>query len=71
MASEQIYEVFARKNHAEALQHVGSVNAPNDELARVYAWTTYDEENWVEMCVVRRAQIIPVLNPETKPIWGN
>ncbi len=71
MATEQIYEVFARKNHTEALQHVGSVNAPNDELAKVYAWTTYDEESWVEMCVVRRTQIVPVLNPESRPIWGN
>jgi hypothetical protein len=22
------------------------------------------------MCVVRRSEIIPVLNPENKPIWG-
>jgi len=51
--------------------HVGSVNAPNDELAKVYAWTAYDEEKWVEMCVVRRNEIIPVLNPDNKPIWGN
>ena len=30
------------------------------ELARVYAWKTYDEERWFEMCVVPRAAIIPV-----------
>jgi 1,2-phenylacetyl-CoA epoxidase PaaB subunit len=69
--SQKIYEVFARKNHEEPLMHVGSVNASNDELARVYAWTAYDEEKWVEMCVVRRHEVIPVLNPEEKPIWGN
>lgn len=71
MASQRIYEVFARKNHEEPLAHVGSVNAPNHELAKVYAWTAYDEETWVEMCVVSRREIIPVLNPEEKPIWGN
>jgi len=51
--------------------HVGSVNAPNDDLAKVYAWTAYDEETWVEMCVVKRRSIVPVLNPEENPIWGN
>lgn len=71
MATQRIYEVFARKNHEDALAHVGSVNAPNDELAKVYAWTAYDEETWVEMCVVCRQEIIPVLNPVEKPIWGN
>ena len=32
----------------------------DDELARVYAWKTYDEERWFEMCVVPRSAIIPV-----------
>ncbi|MEK7727341.1 MAG: phenylacetic acid degradation b [candidate division KSB1 bacterium] len=71
MPAQNIYEVFARKNHEEQLQHVGSVNAPNDELAKVYAWTAYDEESWIEMCVVPRLRVIPVLNPEARPIWGN
>jgi len=71
MNAQKIYEVFARKSHEEPLLHVGSVNAPNDELARVYAWTAYDEEKWVEMCVVFRQHVIPVLNATTQPIWGN
>lgn len=71
MKAQIIYEVFARKNHEEPLMHVGSVNAPNDDLAKVHAWTAYDEETWVEMCVVRRQEVIPVLNSEGKPIWGN
>ena len=71
MPAQEIYEVFARKSHVEPLMHVGSVNAPNDDLARVYAWTAYDEETWVEMCVINRQAIVPVLNPEGKPIWGN
>ena len=28
----------------------------------MYAWKTYDEQNWEEMCVVPRAAIVPV-NP--------
>lgn len=57
---EQIYEVFARKDRGEPLRHIGYLDAPDEELARVYAWRTYDEENWFEMCIVPRASIIPV-----------
>ncbi len=57
---EKVYDVFARKNRGEPLHHVGYLHALDDEMARVYAWKTYDEENWFEMCVVPRAAIIPV-----------
>jgi 1,2-phenylacetyl-CoA epoxidase PaaB subunit len=57
---EIVYDVFARKNRGEPLHHVGYVNALDDELARIYAWKTYDEESWFEMCIVRRRDIIPV-----------
>lgn len=71
MAREQVYEVFARKTHEEPLMHVGSVNATDDELAKVYAWTTYDEENWVEMCVVPRASVIQITHDCDVRLWGN
>ena len=71
MAQEQVYEVFARKTHKETLQHVGSVNASDDELAKVYAWTMYDEENWVEMCVVPRKSVIQITHDGKIPLWGN
>ncbi|NIP59547.1 MAG: hypothetical protein GWM92_14575 [Gemmatimonadetes bacterium] len=61
---ETVYEVFARKERGEALRHIGYLNAPDDELARVYAWRTYDEENWFEMCVVPRKAIIAVNRDE-------
>ena len=57
---ETVYDVFARKNRGEPLHHVGYLDALDDELARIYAWKTYDEESWFEMCVVRRSNIIPV-----------
>ncbi len=71
MANAQVYEVFARKDHTEALKHVGSVNAADDDLAKAYAWTMYDEENWVEMCVVPRGDFIPITHDGALPLWGN
>jgi 1,2-phenylacetyl-CoA epoxidase PaaB subunit len=57
---EPVYEVFARKTRDEPLRHIGYINALNSELARVCAWTMYDEQNWFEMCVVPRSAILPV-----------
>lgn len=60
---EPVFEVFARKTRGEPLRHIGFVNAETGDLARVYAWKTYDEQNWDEMCVVPRSAILPV-DPE-------
>jgi 1,2-phenylacetyl-CoA epoxidase PaaB subunit len=49
-----IFEVFARKSRGEPLRHIGNLNAPDVELARVYAFNTYDEERWFDMHVVAR-----------------
>ncbi|TVP55858.1 MAG: hypothetical protein EA351_09605 [Gemmatimonadales bacterium] len=57
---EIIYDVFTRKSRGDTLTHVGYLTAPDEAMARVYAWTTYDEENWFEMCIVPRSAIIPV-----------
>jgi len=57
---EPVYEVFARKTREEPLRHIGVLNAPDDDLARVYAWKTYDEQNWFEMCVVPRSSVLQV-----------
>lgn len=54
------YEVFARKSSDEALAHVGSVEAPNDDLAQVRAWYIYDQHRWKEMCLVPTDAVIPV-----------
>jgi 1,2-phenylacetyl-CoA epoxidase PaaB subunit len=61
MATGELYEVFARKARVEPLEHVGTVNATSEDFARVYARATYDEENWVEMVVVRRDALISVI----------
>lgn len=59
-----VYEVFARKHRGEPLRHIGNLNAPDDELARVYAYQTYDEEKWFDMWVVPRDRMIEVFNSE-------
>lgn len=57
------YEVFARKGRADALHLVGSVVAPDDDLAAAYARATYDEERWVEIAIVPRASITTLWAP--------
>ena len=64
MATGQLYEVFARRTRDEPLGHVGTVNATSIDFARVYARTTYDEENWIEMVIVKRVAMVPVIELE-------
>ena len=56
-AETSVYEVFARISPGDPLCHIGNVNAPADELARVYALKLYDEEDWSEVWVVPRRAI--------------
>ena len=62
--NEFVYDVFTRKERGDRLQHVGYVDALDDETAKVHAWTAYDEEKWFEMCVVRRTNVLPVNRTE-------
>jgi 1,2-phenylacetyl-CoA epoxidase PaaB subunit len=57
------YEVFARKTRLEPLRQVGSVVAPDDDLAAAYARATYDEERWIEMAIVRKDHVIALWSP--------
>lgn len=66
--NETVFDVFARKARGDALKHIGYVDALDADLAKVYAWQTYDEENWFEMCVVARDHILPV--NRTDGLWG-
>ena len=54
----RVYEVFARKERKDALAHIGTIRGANRDLACVYARSTYDEENWVEMVLVPRTAIV-------------
>jgi 1,2-phenylacetyl-CoA epoxidase PaaB subunit len=57
------YEVLARKLRLEPLRLIGSVVAPDDDLAAAYARATYDEERWVEMAIVPREAITTLWAP--------
>jgi 1,2-phenylacetyl-CoA epoxidase PaaB subunit len=61
------YEVFARKTRLEPLRQVGSVVAPDDDLAAAYARATYDEERWIEMAIVRKEHVIALWSPGGEP----
>jgi hypothetical protein len=45
------YDVFARRAAGDALAMIGSIYAPDDALARVYAFTTYNEDPWYEVFI--------------------
>jgi len=68
---EKVYDIFAKKTRGEPLRHIGYIDAFDDDLAKVYAWKTYDEENWFEMCVVRRSAIMPVNLPAGAGLGGS
>ncbi|HUH11756.1 MAG TPA: hypothetical protein VMK65_01545 [Longimicrobiales bacterium] len=67
-AKMAVYEVFARKSRGEPLRHIGNLNSPTDELARVYAYNTYDEEKWFDMWVVRRDRLLEVFNKDREAL---
>lgn len=54
------YEVLTRINAGDDLKHIGSVTAPSDKLAKNYADTTYDEEDWAVMVLIKREDLIKV-----------
>jgi 1,2-phenylacetyl-CoA epoxidase PaaB subunit len=59
--ADEVFEVFARRKPEDPLHHIGYVNAPDAELAGVYARSIYDEWAWIEMVVVPRAAITSVI----------
>ena len=60
------YQVFARINPGDDLIDVGNVDAPNDRLAKTYARTTFDEEDWDRMVIVPRAALLEVTDEAGK-----
>jgi 1,2-phenylacetyl-CoA epoxidase PaaB subunit len=54
---ETVWEVFARQAYEEPLHHVGTVTESDEDLAIVSARAIYDEQAWVEMIIVPRAEI--------------
>ena len=45
------FEVFGRDQVERPLSHIGSIVAPNQQLAVARARILYSERRWVELCV--------------------
>ena len=50
-AVDQLFEVFGRDQAERPLSHIGSIVAPNPELAVARARILYSERQWVELRV--------------------
>jgi 1,2-phenylacetyl-CoA epoxidase PaaB subunit len=61
VASYDYYEVFAREEMDGPLAHIGCLSAPNPETALAQARLMYSEKIWVEMCMVRRDDVISII----------
>lgn len=57
----EVYEVFAGFNREEPLRHIGNIVAHDPDLARLYAYTLYDEWSWSEMIIVPRRAIVTLV----------
>lgn len=57
------WEVFARPSYEEALHHVGAVTEEDEDLAIVSARSIYDEQPWIQMILVPRAEIREAIAP--------
>ncbi len=60
----QKFDVFARRAAGDPLTMIGSVYAPNTEMARVYAFTTYNEDPWYEVQVAAHEAFMLVSHSE-------
>ena len=62
-AHDQMFEVFGREQIRRPLLHVGSIVAPNTELAVARARLLYSEREWVELRVAPAAAFMDCLKP--------
>ena len=64
------YHVFTRLNAGDDLIHVGNVTADSDRLAKLYAYETFDEEDWHTMFVVSDENMLEAGEPKVSPDGG-
>jgi hypothetical protein len=58
---DRVWLVLARRAYDEPLRQVGTVEADDIELAKVYAESIYDEFSWIEMVLVPRETTVTVI----------
>jgi 1,2-phenylacetyl-CoA epoxidase PaaB subunit len=61
------YKVFARIEAGDNMKHVGEVKAQTDRLAKLYAYTTYNEEDWNYLSIVRQNALLEVRDSKQEP----
>ena len=61
--SKLMFEVFGRDRMERPLSHIGSINAPNQELAVARARFMYSERRWVELKVAPATAFLDCLDP--------
>jgi len=61
ISPDRVWLVFARRSYDQPLHEVGTVEADDADLARVYARSIYDEFAWIEMAVVPRDAVVTVI----------
>lgn len=57
------FEVFGRDQLERPLSHIGSIQAPNQDLAVARARFMYSERQWVELCVAPSDSFVACLSP--------
>ncbi|MBX3596687.1 MAG: hypothetical protein KF874_03855 [Rhizobiaceae bacterium] len=67
---KNIYEVFGRWKHNDALAHLGSLEAANIDLARARAIMLYSERSWVELCIAPAGSFIKLFAHEDEVTLG-
>jgi len=67
---DAMFEVFGRDQVERPLSHIGSIVAPNQELAVARARMLYSERPWVELCVAPADVFMGCLKPDQHGIVG-
>lgn len=57
-----VWLVYARRQYDEPLHEIGNVVADDEEMAKVYARSIYDEFSWIEMVLVPRECVVTVIS---------
>jgi 1,2-phenylacetyl-CoA epoxidase PaaB subunit len=57
----RVWQVYARRQYDEPLHEIGNVVADDEEMAKVYARSIYDEFTWIEMILVPRDSIVTII----------
>jgi ring-1,2-phenylacetyl-CoA epoxidase subunit PaaB len=65
MAPTQVFEVFRQEEEGEPFRHAGSLLAPDNEMARLYARDLYGRRHEsVRLWVVPRSAVMEVSDPD-------